>query len=51
MNRRIVTAGLVAALSTPAFAQQNTVLTPILVKPLTAETQDGVGLAWPNGAQ
>jgi len=51
MNRRIVTAGLVAALSTPAFAQQSTVVSPIPVQPLPAETQAGGGLAGPQGAQ
>lgn len=51
MNRRIVTAGLVAALSTPAFAQQSTVVSPIPAQPLPTETQAGGGLAGPQGAQ
>jgi predicted outer membrane protein len=51
MNRRIVTAGFVAALSTPAFAQQPTVTSPIPVQPQATETLSGGGLATQGGAQ
>ena len=51
MDRRVVTAGLVAALASPAFAQQPTVVSPIPVQPQPTETQAGGALAGPQGAQ
>jgi len=51
MDRRVVTAGLVAALASPALAQQSTVTSPIPVQPQPTETQAGGGLATPQGAQ
>ena len=51
MDRRVVTAGLVAALASPALAQQSTVVSPIPVQPQPAETQAGGALAGPQGAQ
>ena len=51
MDRRVVTAGLVAALASPALAQQSTVTSPIPVQPQPTETQAGGALAGPQGTQ
>jgi putative membrane protein len=51
MDRRVVTAGLIAALASPALAQQSTVVSPIPVQPQPTETQAGGALAGPQGAQ
>lgn len=51
MDRRVVTAGIIAALASPALAQQPTMVSPIPVQPQPTETQAGGGLAGPQGAQ
>ncbi len=51
MDRRVVTAGIIAALASPALAQQSTVVSPIPVQPQATETLSGGGLATQQGAQ
>ncbi|HEV2557780.1 MAG TPA: DUF4142 domain-containing protein [Microvirga sp.] len=51
MHRRFLTAGLIAALTFPALAQQSGPVSPIPVAPVPAETQPLGGLNTPEAAR